>query len=162
MSQKQGKKMVTSALESPSKVAEQAPSPQHGMSHLGHALGASHICYVGEVGADATGEAAMDPSWVLKKHTDGVIHPCNRSTGQHRAAQGRGTGQGHRAGAPGESWDRLKQASNLGPNTWPGFSWWCFVSSRVFCLSVLFLQGFVYLFETESSGAWAHAKLLRD
>lgn len=55
------------------------------MSHLGHALGTIHIRCVGEVGGDAAGEAAMNPSWVLKQHTDGVVHTCKEGTGQHGA-----------------------------------------------------------------------------
>lgn len=57
--------MVTSALASlPAKAAAQ-PS-ETCVAHLGHALGANHVCCVGEVGGDTTGEAAVDPSWVLK------------------------------------------------------------------------------------------------
>lgn len=34
--------------------------------HLGHSLGTAHKSHVGELGSDATGEAAVDPSWILE------------------------------------------------------------------------------------------------
>lgn len=49
------------------------------MPHLGHALGTTHGHRVGELGRDAAGEAAVDPSWVLEYHSDSVVHTWGKA-----------------------------------------------------------------------------------
>jgi hypothetical protein len=67
VSQKRGKEEVIAALGTPSDGGcTGSPALRLVMSHLGHALGTTHIRCVGEVGGDAAGEAAMNPSWILK------------------------------------------------------------------------------------------------
>lgn len=54
------------------------------MPHLAYALGTAHKGHIRELSRDAAGKAAMDPSWVLEEHSDGVVH----TWGRYRTGEG--------------------------------------------------------------------------
>lgn len=55
--------------------------------HLGHALGTAHVGHVGELGSDAAGEAAVDPSRVLQQYRDGVVHTWGEAQDRGKRAR---------------------------------------------------------------------------